>query len=107
MQIPQVSLFGIAVSRMNMVETVNYIREAVEQNRPHQVVTLNPIMVMLALEDPEMMTILQSAELVVPDGTGVVWAAKHTGHPVAERVAGFDLLHELMKEGEADRWKVF
>lgn len=106
-QVPQVSIFGISVSKMNMQETTNYIIEAIQQNKPHQVVTINPIMVMMALEDPEFMTIMQRAELIIPDGTGIVWAAKYNGKPVKERVPGCDLLYELMKIGESYRWRVF
>src|SRR5690606_6071436 len=47
------------------------------------------------------------AELVVPDGTGLVWAANHVGQPVAERVAGYDLLHRLAERGGREGWKVF
>ncbi|KAA8998037.1 WecB/TagA/CpsF family glycosyltransferase [Paenibacillus spiritus] len=92
---------------MNMEETVEYLKEAVQSRRPHHVITANPIMVMTALENPAYMSVMTSAELVVPDGTGVVWAAAKGGEPVRERVAGFDLLHELMKAGEHYHWKVY
>lgn len=53
------------------------------------------------------MNVMKQAELIVPDGTGVVWAANYVGHPVPERVAGFDLLHELLAAGENYHWKVY
>ncbi|NUU60902.1 WecB/TagA/CpsF family glycosyltransferase [Paenibacillus sp. JW14] len=90
-----------------MAATVSYLTEAVQSRKPHQVITANPIMVMAALDDPGYMKIMQSAELVVPDGTGVVWAANYCHQPVAERVAGFDLLHELLHAGEKYNWKVY
>lgn len=105
--IPTVPIFGIRVSKVDMPATVAYLTEVVSSRIPHQVITANPIMVMAALEDPAYMNIMKSAELVVPDGTGVVWAANYCNEPVAERVAGYDLLHELMRQGERYRWKVF
>ncbi|QWU18102.1 WecB/TagA/CpsF family glycosyltransferase [Paenibacillus sophorae] len=92
---------------MDMKETVSYLIEAVRSRTPHQVITANPIMVMTALENPNYMNIMTAAELVVPDGTGVVWAAERGGNPVKERVAGFDLLHELMRVGESYHWRVY
>jgi N-acetylglucosaminyldiphosphoundecaprenol N-acetyl-beta-D-mannosaminyltransferase len=83
------------------------LARAAESGQPHQVITANPIMVMTALEDPRYMEIMKNAELVVPDGTGVVWAAEKAGNPVKERVAGFDLLHELMKLGVQRAWKFY
>lgn len=102
-----VSLFGIAVSRMDMEQTVQYVTAAVQRRDVLQIVTINPIMMMMALEQQEFMNIMRQAELVVPDGAGVVWAAKQKGQPVAERVAGIDLLHELLKVGEDDGWRVY
>lgn len=105
--IPTVPIFGIRVSKVDMEATVSYLTEAVQKRVPHQVITANPIMVMTALENPAYMEIMKSAELVVPDGTGVVWAAEYCKEPVAERVAGFDLLHELLHQGESYNWRVY
>ncbi|WP_280521337.1 WecB/TagA/CpsF family glycosyltransferase [Paenibacillus mangrovi] len=92
-----------------MDDTVKYLTHILEseERRPFQIITANPIMVMKALEEPDYMKVMRDAELLVPDGTGVVWAAARTETPVQERVAGFDLLHELMKAGEDYHWKVY
>ncbi|WNS42645.1 WecB/TagA/CpsF family glycosyltransferase [Paenibacillus sp. MMS20-IR301] len=105
--IPTVPIFGIRVSKVDMAATVSYLTDAIRDRAAHQVITANPIMVMAALENPAYMEIMKSAELVVPDGTGVVWAAEYCKQPVAERVAGFDLLHELLRTGESYNWRVY
>ncbi|MCZ1264113.1 WecB/TagA/CpsF family glycosyltransferase [Paenibacillus tundrae] len=105
--IPTVSIYGIPFSKLTMKETVEVLRQAVLTKQPHHVITANPIMVMAALENPAMMKVMQSAEMIVPDGTGVVWAANYCGEPVAERVPGFELLHELLRVGENYRWGVY
>jgi N-acetylglucosaminyldiphosphoundecaprenol N-acetyl-beta-D-mannosaminyltransferase len=43
----------------------------------------------------------------VPDGAGLVWAASYVGEPVAEKVAGIDLMHELLAIGEVKGWRIF
>ncbi|MDP4096074.1 WecB/TagA/CpsF family glycosyltransferase [Paenibacillus sp. P96] len=105
--VPTVPIFGLLVSRLDMQQTVAWLTAAVSSRRPHQIITANPIMVMTALENADYMNVMRSAELLVPDGTGVVWAAEVAGMPVAERVAGFDLMHELFKVGETRGWKVY
>ncbi|WNR44672.1 WecB/TagA/CpsF family glycosyltransferase [Paenibacillus roseipurpureus] len=105
--IPKVRIYGVPISKMSMKQTVDYLAQVIEQRQPHQVITANPIMVMAAQDDPAYLSMMQRAELIVPDGTGVVWAANRVGQPVAERVPGFDLIHELMKVGEKKSWKVF
>ncbi|AGA59839.1 exopolysaccharide biosynthesis protein, WecB/TagA/CpsF family [Thermobacillus composti KWC4] len=104
---PAVPIFGLPFSKMNMAETVAYLARAVEARRPTQVITGNPIMVMAALERPDYYRVMEQAELIVPDGAGIVWASRFAGNPVPERVAGFDLLHELMREGERRRWSAY
>lgn len=105
--IPSVSVFGVPVCKWGMQDTVVYLTKAIEAGIPHHVITVNPIMVMAALENPAHMAMMQSAELIVPDGTGVVWASERAGNPVMERVPGYELLHELMKVGDEHGWKVY
>ncbi|MUT65039.1 WecB/TagA/CpsF family glycosyltransferase [Paenibacillus sp. NEAU-GSW1] len=92
---------------MNMDETVSYLTEAIEQKRLTHVITANPIMIMSAVDNKDYYKMMRKADLIVPDGAGVVWAANYVGTPVAERVAGFDLMHRLMQIGEQKRWTAY
>lgn len=105
--VPTVSIYGVPVSKMNMKQTVAYLTDTIERGIAQQVVTANPIIFMTGFESPSYMRMLREADLVVPDGTGLVWAAGYVGQPVAERVAGYDLMHELMKVGTGRAWKVY
>jgi len=69
-------------------------------SRPAVVVTLNPEMVMLARRDGDFRSLLESAELLVPDGIGVVRALRRRGHSEAERVGGADLVTAYLPEAE-------
>jgi N-acetylglucosaminyldiphosphoundecaprenol N-acetyl-beta-D-mannosaminyltransferase len=68
---------------------------AVAGSASRQVVTLNPEMVMAAQHDPVLRAAIHQAALVVPDGIGIVWAARVLGVPLHGRVAGVDLLEEV------------
>jgi N-acetylglucosaminyldiphosphoundecaprenol N-acetyl-beta-D-mannosaminyltransferase len=100
-------MFGIPVCKWGMKDTVEYLSQVVASGTPHQIITANPIMIMTALENPEYKQMMQAAELIVPDGSGVVWAAQKGGEPVAERVAGIDLMHELLLQGAGRKWRVY
>ncbi|MFD2672038.1 WecB/TagA/CpsF family glycosyltransferase [Marinicrinis sediminis] len=106
-ELPQVRIFDVPFCKWGMEQTVAYLTEAVQKRDPHQIITANPIMIMEAVEKPAFLRIMQQADLVVPDGAGAVWASQKIGQPVAERVAGFDLLHELMQVGNDKGWSVF
>lgn len=61
------------------------------------VVTANPEIVMKGREDDSYKKIIQSADYVVPDGAGILLAAKFLKQPLPERVAGFDLMISLLE----------
>jgi N-acetylglucosaminyldiphosphoundecaprenol N-acetyl-beta-D-mannosaminyltransferase len=105
--IPTVSLFGVRVSKLGMNDSVRVLTEAIEKREPHHVITANPIMIMTALEDPAYMAMMKKAEFIVPDGTGAVWAANYVGEPVAERVPGIELMHNLLAVGEQKGWRAY
>src|SRR5690606_5329205 len=94
-------------SQMNMQETVDYLTRRIEKRETHHVITANPIMLMEGVHNSDFHNVLQSADLLVPDGAGLVWAAGVLGKGVKERVAGYDLMHELLKKGENYGWRVF
>jgi N-acetylglucosaminyldiphosphoundecaprenol N-acetyl-beta-D-mannosaminyltransferase len=107
MKVPIVNIFGVPFSQLNMKDTVQFLTDAVDSGSPHHIITANPIMVMSAVENPAYLNMMKRAELIVPDGSGVVWAASYVGNPVAERVTGIELIHELFGIGENKGWKVY
>jgi N-acetylglucosaminyldiphosphoundecaprenol N-acetyl-beta-D-mannosaminyltransferase len=60
------------------------------------IVTANPEIVMKANEDQDFRKIVQSADFVVPDGAGILMAAKHMKQPLQERIAGTDMMMDLL-----------
>jgi len=82
-----------------MEQSVARVRELIfETPKTSLVVTPNSEMIAMAAEDRELARILNSADLATADGIGVVIASKILGKPLAERVAGFDLISCLFKE---------
>jgi N-acetylglucosaminyldiphosphoundecaprenol N-acetyl-beta-D-mannosaminyltransferase len=61
----------------------------------HQVATVNPEFVMQAQHDAEFARVLAAADLCLPDGTGVVWAARRQGCAIEGPVAGVDLVEPI------------
>ena len=64
----------------------------------HYVVTPNPEFILAAEKDLEFQKILNKADLVLPDGIGVVYSSKILGTPLKERVAGFDFACDMLEE---------
>lgn len=91
-----VSVLGIPIAPLTMEESVSVIDGLIKNKKPSLIATANAEMVMMAQQDNVLADILRSAALVVPDGAGVVWAARQLGRPVPQRVAGYDLVQKLL-----------
>ncbi|WP_158212257.1 WecB/TagA/CpsF family glycosyltransferase [Natranaerobius trueperi] len=60
----------------------------------------NPEKVMTSLENKELNKALNQADILIPDGNGVVWALKKQGYKLEGRVTGIDLMHKLLKQAQ-------
>lgn len=83
------------VDCLDTKETLERIEGFVGSGRLHQVATVNPEFVMRAQNDREFARVLDGADLCLPDGTGVVWAARRQGCALGGPVAGTDLVEPL------------
>ncbi|MCR5177027.1 MAG: WecB/TagA/CpsF family glycosyltransferase [Anaerovibrio sp.] len=107
MSLEKVDIIGVKVNSLTMGEAVDRIGEFIKNGKSSLVATANAEMIMRATYDQELQDILNAADLVVPDGAGTVWAANYLGHPMPERVAGYDLAQELMKEAPAKGYRIY
>ena len=80
-----------------MAEAVSIGEALLAQSGGHYVVTPNPEIVWLAQERKDFMEALNAADLVIPDGIGVIYGAKILGTPLKERVPGFELATHLIR----------
>ncbi|TYQ16776.1 UNVERIFIED_CONTAM: N-acetylglucosaminyldiphosphoundecaprenol N-acetyl-beta-D-mannosaminyltransferase [Acetivibrio alkalicellulosi] len=90
-----VDILGVPVDNVTMNEAVEIVESFLEKNKIHFVFTPNAEIMMAAQRDDQLKNILSSADLVVPDGAGVVLASKILKPVLKEKVAGFDLTHNL------------
>lgn len=91
-------VLGVKFNNVTHLEAVNILMNFLKDDKCRMVFTPNPEIVMEAKKDKEFMKILNSADLVVPDGIGVVIASKLTKEKLKERVAGYDLIQGLFSE---------
>ncbi|MFA6908823.1 MAG: WecB/TagA/CpsF family glycosyltransferase [Patescibacteria group bacterium] len=84
----------------------DYIHRFLREKKLHHIVTVNPEIVMYAQTDNAYARILDEASLCVPDGIGLVYAARHSGTRI-KRLTGYDLLTHLMHVAEHEQVPVF
>ena len=89
-------ILGVAFDNTTMDEAVGRAMSLLEQEGPHLVVTPNPEIVRLAQSDRDFAGLIAGADLVLPDGVGILYAAKILGRPLKARVPGVDFASALM-----------
>ena len=93
---------------MTMRQAVDGLEQRMLAGEQTFVVTANAEIIMMCQEDAEYNRIIgQEAELVLPDGAGAVWAGRHLGYNVPERVAGFDLYNKLLALSAKKGYKAY
>ena len=103
----KVDILGVSISNITMREATQKVKEFVKTDSFHSVYTPNPEYVMLAQDDEAFRKILNEADLVVPDGIGVVIGSKIKKTPLPERVPGYDLAQNTMKEAVKEGYKYY
>ena len=86
------TILGVDFDTYTLNEATERAVELMNENGQHIICTPNPEIVMEAQKDRELMGILKAADMVTPDGEGVVWASKYSRTKIAERVSGYDLV---------------
>jgi len=102
-----VNLLGVPVAAVTMDEALDILERFLAERRTHLVVTSDASALVRAQEDEEFRRIVQQADLVTPDGIGVVWSARLLGLPVYERVPGVELMAKLCERAAQKGWRVF
>src|SRR5512143_119175 len=101
------TILGIPIHDVTLLETLDWIDRFIQARSPHQIATVNPEFIMAAQKDAEFKQILNRSTLNIPDGVGVLWAAKHLGHPLRERVGGADLVLQVAQRAARAGWKIY
>lgn len=87
-----VKIQGLNVDTFTIDEAIKYANTI-----SGQVITINPEMIENASQNPDFAEIINSAELVIPDGIGVEIGLKILGYNV-RRIAGIEFSHRMIEE---------
>lgn len=90
-----VNILGVHVNKYTMHQAVEKASQLMDDDGLSMIFTPNSEIILYASNNPEFTEVLNSADMIIPDGIGVVYGAKILGNPLKERVAGYDLICNL------------
>ena len=89
-------ILGVNFDNLTREEAARAGARLLEEDRFHYVVTPNPEFLLAAEKDPDFRRVLNSADLALPDGIGVVYSAKIMGRPLKARVPGIEFAEDML-----------
>jgi N-acetylglucosaminyldiphosphoundecaprenol N-acetyl-beta-D-mannosaminyltransferase len=105
---PTAIILGVKVHALTTDLTLALVEVFIASGRPHQLVTVNPEFVIAAQHDAEFQRILNAAALALPDGIGLLMAARFLGTtPLPERVPGSDLVTRLAELSHQKGYRLY
>ncbi len=101
----RIDVLGVGFDSLTIEEAVTRAKALMTERRAAYVVTPNPEIVMACRERLETMQAVNAADLVLPDGIGVIYGARILGTPLKTKLPGIDFIQALMadmaKEGKS------
>ncbi len=94
-------ILGISIVSQSRQDILEQIKKGLSDNQslPHffHIVSLNPENLVIAQENPEFKKVIETAQIKLIDGVGVVLAGQVLGIEVGERVPGVSLMKNILE----------
>jgi N-acetylglucosaminyldiphosphoundecaprenol N-acetyl-beta-D-mannosaminyltransferase len=105
---PTVTILRVNIHALTNAQTLALIEQFIASGQPHQLVTVNPEFVVAAQSDDEFRNIINHAALALPDGVGLLFAARFLKTiPLPERVPGSDLVVRLAELSHRRGYRIY
>ncbi len=103
----RVELFGVPIDRISCQQAVERLNYFVSQKTPCFVVTPDTLAILRARKDNQYLNITKKADLVTPDGAGILWATATLDYPLIERITGIDLINQICHSAVKKKYRIY
>jgi len=103
----KIPLLNTYIHDLTMSETISIIEQVIQKRQQIHHVAVNAGKIVAMQTDAELRESVNGSDVINADGQAVVWAAKFLGKPLKERVAGIDLMQNLVAKANELKHKVF
>ena len=104
----KINILGVDIENSLTIDTVlEKIEAAIESKQKLFITTVNPEIVMAAKKDNEFKEILNKADLSLPDGVGLRYAAFFRGKSLKQTIPGSSLTEEICRAANEKSYKIF
>ena len=105
--LPKIKIMSLNFKNKSKAEYLQDIKSRLNNNRKTAIFTPNPQILLSVTKNKKLLKVFKSADILVPDGTGILLAAKLKGTPLKERVAGIELAEDILRFAQNKKLSVF
>jgi N-acetylglucosaminyldiphosphoundecaprenol N-acetyl-beta-D-mannosaminyltransferase len=102
-----VNIFGVNIHNTTLVETVNLLDQYLKGDKLRVIYTPNTEIVMAAKDNKDLKELINKADIIIPDGIGLIYGSRIRKLPLKERVTGFDTSIELLKLANKNSYSLY
>lgn len=103
----RINICGIPIDVLTMDETIKKIEISIQKKQLIHHVVVNAAKMVNAQKDDQLRDSIVNCDIINADGQAVVWASKILKLPLPERVAGIDLMENLVINAHKNNFKIF
>lgn len=103
----RIHMLNTAIDNLTMSETLARVASTIERKKQLHHVVVNAGKIVAMQQDPELRESVNGSDLINADGQAVVWASRILGKPLKERVAGIDLMEEVVALAAEKGYSIF
>ena len=103
----KINILNTSIHNLTMQETLAIINDKINNGKQIHHVVVNAGKIVAMQDDLELRKSVNKSDLINADGQAVVWASKLLKKPLKERVAGIDLMTNLVAKAHQNNWKIF
>lgn len=102
-----IKILGVEIDKLTQAEVVKKIDGFLKQDELKTIYTPNTEIVMEAKKDESLKKILNDGSIVIPDGIGLIYAAKIKKKNLPERVTGCDISFKMLELAQREEYSIF
>ena len=103
----KINILNTSIHNLSMQETLEIVNNTISEEKQLHHVVVNAGKIVAMQKDLKLRQSVNESDLINADGQAVVWASKVLGKPLKERVAGIDLMVNLVQLAHDKNYKVF
>ena len=103
----KVDILEIGIDKLTESECVNTIKQALKETKNIKIFTPNPSILLSARKNEKMQKILNSSDILIADGIGLIHASKILKDPLPQRLAGIDTGEKILALANQEHLSLF